>query len=101
MKNILDYTTFVNEKLITEKFDEGQASSFDSQLKKWSQKYNVKYEWKFKQVRGKTQSYFILNLNYNKYSELPYDAKIELNGLLQQFHVDFHYSNKQWTPIIQ
>ena len=45
MKNILDYTTFINESLITEKFGEGQASSFDIKLKNWSQKYNVKYEW--------------------------------------------------------
>jgi hypothetical protein len=99
-KYVSDFNSFLNELSVNEKFREGDASHFDSLLKKWSEKYDVKYEWKFKTVKGKTQSYFRLDLNYDKYIELPNEAKYELNELTRQFGVDFEYKNQNWTPVI-
>ena len=84
-----------------ESFREGTASHFNSLLEKWAKKYNVKFEWKFKEVKKKTESYFVLDLNYDEYIKLPQEAKTELNGLTRQFHVDFTYKNKNWTPVIE
>jgi len=93
--------TFENYNQINEKFREGTASHYNSLLKIWSEKYNTPYEWKFKDVRGKSQSYFDLKLTHDEYLELSQDAKYELNKLNHQFNVDFKYSRKYWTSIIE
>lgn len=91
-----------NETLLNEKFMEGTASHYDSLLKKWSKKYDVQYEWKFKEIKNKqSESYFVLKLNHEAYTNLPHEAIVELNGLNKQFNVDFQYKNHSWTPIIK
>lgn len=84
-----------------ESFSDGESSHYNSLLTKWAEKYNVKFEWKFKEVKGKRKPYFALNLTYDEYIALPSDAKTELNKLNRQFRVDFEYNRSgYWTPVI-
>lgn len=90
-------------KVINDSFRQGSASAFDAKLKEWSAKYGVKYEWKFKEKdrSGNYPSYFVLDLNYDKYDALPNEAKVALNGIMKAYNVDFKYSNRNWTPVIE
>jgi len=92
----------VLECKVTEAFRDGQGSHFDSLLKEWAKKYDVQYDMKFKDVRGKKNvPYFTLGLNYEQYIALPEEAKTALNGMMKQFGVDFSYKNRNWTPVIE
>jgi hypothetical protein len=73
---------------VNETFREGTASNFNTQLKKWSEKYGFKFEWEFKEKGKKTLSYFVIDANLEDFNK-NHDAVIALNTLTHQFNVKY------------
>lgn len=89
-----------NETDLDEKFRPGTASHFNSILEKWAKKNNVKFDWKFVKRGKKSDSVFVLKLDYDGYMALPDSAQRELQSTMKKFGVDFKYRGGNWTPII-
>lgn len=74
------------ESVINEAFREGTASHFNSELSKWAKKYNVKFDYKFKEKGKKSIPYFIIHTDVD---DMDYKQTLELNRLTASFNVDY------------
>lgn len=76
----------VIKESVNEAFRDGTASHFNSELTKWAKKYNVKFDYKFKEKGKKSIPYFII---YVDSDDMNNTQTIELNKLTRSFHVDY------------
>lgn len=76
----------VIKESVNEVFRDGTASHFNSELTKWAKKYNVKFDYKFKEKGKKSIPYFII---YVDSDDMNNTQTIELNKLTRSFHVDY------------
>jgi DNA-directed RNA polymerase subunit RPC12/RpoP len=77
----------VSMKEVVGKFREGTASHFNSLVVKWANANGLKVDWKFKEQRGKTESYFVIT--GKNYDDWDNQAILGLNHLVGQFNVDY------------
>ena len=93
----------IHDDNVNEEFRSGTASAYNSKIQKWGKRYGIDVDWKFKEGRGgKTKSYFVFDMTFDKYSEgIPSEARDRLHALNKAYGVDFAYRNRNWTPIVE
>jgi hypothetical protein len=71
---------------VNEAFRDGTASHFNAELTKWAKKYNLKFDYKFKEKGKKSIPYFIIHTDVD---DMDNKQTIELNKLTRLFRVDY------------
>jgi hypothetical protein len=71
---------------VNEAFRDGTASHFNAELTKWAKKYNLKFDYKFKEKGKKSIPYFVIHTDVD---DMDNNQTIELNKLTRLFHVDY------------
>jgi hypothetical protein len=84
----IQYSTYIAtmKESVNEAFRDGTASHFNAELTKWAKKYNLKFDYKFKEKGKKSIPYFIIHTDVD---DMDNKQTIELNKLTRLFRVDY------------